>query len=75
MQNIEDYTSEIQHPISEINSFYNPSYSTNAELGIYEGFPTIADLGFLISEVKKILFIFYKIQKLTLPKSNIRYPK
>ncbi len=35
LQNIEDYTSEIQHPISEINSFYNPSYSTNAVLIIH----------------------------------------
>jgi len=25
----------------------------NCELGLYEGFPTIADLGFLISEIKE----------------------
>ena len=45
----------------------------NRELGLYEGFQTIADLGFLISEMKQNTFIFYKIWKLTLPKSNIRY--
>jgi response regulator of citrate/malate metabolism len=35
LQNIKDYTSEIQHPISKINSFYNPSYSTNSVLIIH----------------------------------------
>ena len=35
-QNIAIYTSEIQYPI----------------LGLYEGFQTIADLGFLISEIQ-----------------------
>ena len=35
LQNIEDYTSEIQHPISEINSFYHPSYSTNLSFIIH----------------------------------------
>jgi hypothetical protein len=41
------------------------------ELGLYEGFPTIADLGFLISEIKKIIIIFHKTQKVTVPKFNI----
>ena len=35
LRNSKDYTSEIQHPTSEINSLYNPSYSTISQLIIH----------------------------------------
>ena len=58
LRNIEPNTSEIQHPI----------------LGLYEGFPIIADLRFLISEIKKIPLFFTKHKRLHFrnPTSDIR---
>jgi hypothetical protein len=47
-------------------------YSISAELVLYQGFQTISDLGFLISEKTKIPFLSHK-KKLILPKSNILY--
>jgi hypothetical protein len=59
LQNIEDYTSEIQHPISEINSFYHLSYRTNPSFIIHT--ITINKMGkeklkkVLISKTKELL--------------------
>jgi hypothetical protein len=36
----------------------------SGELGLYEGFPTISDLGFLILEIKKNIFVFTKSRRL-----------
>ena len=47
---------------------------TDTHLVLYEGFQTISDFGFQISEKTKIPFLSQK-KKLILPKSNIRYPK
>ena len=44
----------------------------NCELGVYEGFPTIVDLGFLISEIKKYTFIF--LQNIEDYTSEIQHP-
>ena len=38
LQNRKAYTSEIQHPISEINGFYNPSYSPDYQLVIQHSY-------------------------------------
>jgi hypothetical protein len=44
-----------------VNNRLAVSIKDEFELGLYEGFQTIADLGFLISEMKQNTFIFYKI--------------
>jgi len=43
----------------------------SCELVPYEGFPTIADLGFLISEIKKIIFFLQNTEGYS---SEIQHP-
>jgi hypothetical protein len=42
------------------------------ELGLLEGFQAMADLGFLISEIKKYLYFLQNIETHT---SEIQHPK